>query len=154
MTKEYVTPEPQREYIDASQGPVLLEFGTGWCGHCQAAASAIEESLAQFPTVEHIKVEDGPGRPLGRSFRVKLWPTAIFLRDGVEVTRLVRPESADDTAGVVAKYLLAEEGVEPGEAFEETVVFECFDPSIGVARHGSHPRGSKLGRLRRAPGWF
>jgi len=96
MTKDYVTPGPQREDIDASQGPVLLEFGTGWCGHCQAAAPAIEEALAQFSTVEHIKVEDGPGRRLGRSFRVKLWPTAIFLRDGVEVTRLVRPEGADE----------------------------------------------------------
>jgi thioredoxin 1 len=37
------------------------------------------------------KVEDGPGRPLGRSFKVKLWPTLIFLRDGAEVARVVRP---------------------------------------------------------------
>ena len=42
----------------------------------------------------HIKVEDGSGRPLGRAFRVKLWPTLIFLRDGQEVARLVRPQSA------------------------------------------------------------
>jgi thioredoxin 1 len=41
--------------------------------------------------VRHIKVEDGPGRPLGRSFRVKLWPTLVFLREGREVARLVRP---------------------------------------------------------------
>jgi thioredoxin 1 len=41
-----------------------------------------------------MKVEDGQGRPLGRSFRVKLWPTLIFLRDGKEIARLVRPASA------------------------------------------------------------
>ena len=96
MTKNYITPGPQREDIDASQGAMLLQFGTGWCGHCQAAAPAIDDALSEFPTVEHIKVEDGPGRPLGRSFRVKLWPTVIFLRDGIEVTRLVRPERADE----------------------------------------------------------
>ena len=36
----------------------------------------------------------GSGRPLGRSFRVKLWPTLIFLNDGKEVARLVRPGDA------------------------------------------------------------
>jgi thioredoxin 1 len=36
-------------------------------------------------------VEDGPGRALGRAFRVKLWPTLVFLQDGQEVARVVRP---------------------------------------------------------------
>jgi thioredoxin 1 len=96
MSTEYLNPGPTREEIDATQGAILLEFGTGWCGYCQAAAPLIGEALAQFPSVQHIKIEDGPGRRLGRSFRVKLWPTAIFLKDGVEVTRAVRPESADE----------------------------------------------------------
>jgi thioredoxin len=45
--------------------------------------------------MRHIKVEDGSGRPLGRSFGVKLWPTFIFLRDGQEVGRLTRPASVE-----------------------------------------------------------
>jgi thioredoxin 1 len=97
MSTEYQNPGPTREEIDATNGPILLEFGTAWCGYCQAAAPHIAETLAQFPSVQHIKIEDGPGRPLGRSFRVKLWPTAIFLKDGAEITRAVRPESADET---------------------------------------------------------
>ena len=44
--------------------------------------------------MRHLKVADGPGRPLGRSYRVKLWPTLVFLRDGQEVARLVRPGDA------------------------------------------------------------
>ena len=96
MPNEYQNPGPAREEIDATNGPILLEFGTAWCGYCQAATPAISEALAQFPSVQHIKVEDGPGRPLGRSFRVKLWPTAIFLKDGAEITRAVRPESTDE----------------------------------------------------------
>jgi thioredoxin 1 len=95
MASDYLNPGPSREEIDAVEGLTLLEFGTPWCGHCQLAAPAVAEALAEFPGVEHIKVEDGPGRPLGRSFRVKLWPTLIALRDGVEVGRSVRPEEAE-----------------------------------------------------------
>jgi thioredoxin 1 len=46
--------------------------------------------------LRHLKVEDGPGRPLGRSYRVRLWPTLVLLRDGQEVARLVRPTQAAD----------------------------------------------------------
>jgi thioredoxin 1 len=95
MSAEYINPGPTREEIDATEGPLLLEFGTGWCGHCQGAAPAIEDALSDFPSLRHIKVEDGPGRRLGRSFTVKLWPTLIFLKDGIEVSRAVRPETAE-----------------------------------------------------------
>ena len=95
MANEYLNLGLSREEIDATTGLTLLEFGTAWCGHCQLAAPVVAEALAEFPSVEHIKVEDGPGRPLGRSFRVKLWPTLIVLRDGVEVARTVRPEAAE-----------------------------------------------------------
>ncbi len=72
----------------------MLEFGTPWCGYCRAAQGPIAHALAERPQVLHLKVEDGSGRPLGRAFGIKLWPTLIFLRDGQEVARLVRPQSA------------------------------------------------------------
>ena len=95
MANEYLNPGPSCEEIDATVGLTLLEFGAPWCGHCQLAAPAVAEALADFPGIEHIKVEDGPGRPLGRSFRVKLWPTLVALRDGVEIARTVRPEAVE-----------------------------------------------------------
>jgi thioredoxin 1 len=85
---------PTRETVDALPGLTLLEFGTGWCGHCQAAQSAIAEWLGQQVLLRHLKIEDGPGRALGRSFRVKLWPTLILLREGRELARVVRPLTA------------------------------------------------------------
>jgi thioredoxin 1 len=91
LSTAFEHPEPTRQAIDALDGPVVVEFGTGWCGHCQAAQPLIAAAFADHPGVRHLKVEDGKGRPLGRSFRVKLWPTLIFLRDGHEVERLVRP---------------------------------------------------------------
>ncbi|HWM44079.1 MAG TPA: thioredoxin family protein [Burkholderiales bacterium] len=57
----YAEAEPKRAEIDRLAGAALLEF------------------------------VDASGRRLGRSFGVKLWPTLVFLRDGKEVARLVRP---------------------------------------------------------------
>jgi len=82
--------------VDALAGPVLLNFGTNWCGHCQAAAPAISNALKDFPPVKHIAVEDGPRRKFGRSFAVKLWPTLVFMKDGTEISRFVRPTDTDD----------------------------------------------------------
>ena len=92
--KTYLAQAPQRHALDALDEPVLLEFGTPWCGWCRAAQPVIASALAGHPAVRHIKVEDGSGRPLGRAFRVKLWPTLVFLKRGQEVARLVRPNDA------------------------------------------------------------
>lgn len=93
-SNRHLPQEPARADVDQWSAPTVLEFGTPWCGHCQAAQPFIEEALKNLPGVEHVKVEDGRGKPLGRSFAVKLWPTLVFLQGGREVARLVRPQSA------------------------------------------------------------
>ena len=92
----YAVHPPERAEIDALPGLTLIEFGTDWCGHCQAGQAAIEAALKSCPGIAHLKFEDGPGRRLGRSFRVKLWPTLILMRDGQELLRLVRPTNVRD----------------------------------------------------------
>lgn len=94
FTHRHAVTPPVRETVDQLAGATVLEFGTPWCGHCQRAQPLIQQALEDQPSVAHIKVEDGPGQRLGRSFGVKLWPTLIFLRDGKEIDRLVRPDSA------------------------------------------------------------
>lgn len=89
----FVAEEPSRADVEAMPGEVLLEFGAPWCGHCIAAAPIAEHALGMREGVRHLRIEDGRGRPLGRSFRVKLWPTFVLLRDGVEQARAVRPRS-------------------------------------------------------------
>jgi thioredoxin 1 len=86
--------EPTRAEIGALPGPVLLEFGTSWCGFCRMAQPLVRAALSARPEVRHVKVEDGSGLPLGRSFQVRLWPTLVFLRDGQERARVVRPRDA------------------------------------------------------------
>lgn len=94
MESSYQNPGPTAADVEALKGTTLLEFGTPWCGFCRATEVPIRQALADRPDVRHLKVEDGSGRPLGRSFRVKLWPTLIFLSDGREVGRLVRPRKS------------------------------------------------------------
>jgi len=94
MNPGYADKEPQRAEVDALEGPTLLEFGSPWCGHCRAAQPLLASALAAHPRVRHLKIADATGRRLGRSFGVKLWPTLVFLENGVEVARLVRPGDA------------------------------------------------------------
>ena len=96
MTVEYAEAEPKREELDAMQGSTLIEFGSPWCGYCRRAQPLIAEALAAHPEVRHIKVADASGKRLGRSFKVKLWPTLVFLKDGREIATLVRPAGTDE----------------------------------------------------------
>jgi thioredoxin 1 len=94
----YSSQAPSRAEVDALPGATVMEFGTNWCGFCQGAQASIAKAFEPHAGIRHLKVEDGPGRPLGRSFKVKLWPTLIFLRDGAEVARVVRPANATEIA--------------------------------------------------------
>ena len=104
-----------REQVDEMPGATLLEFGTGWCGFCQAARPLISEVLAEHPGVRHLQIEDGKGKRLGRSFGVKLWPTLVVLHDGSEVARVVRPRSAEQLREALAA-LGQPAGAGPGPA--------------------------------------
>ena len=103
MSEPYETQQPTREHVDGLPGAAVVQFGTNWCGYCIAAEPVIEEALRTRPDLQRLKVEDGSGRPLGRSFRVKLWPTLIFLQDGREVARVVRPRSEADLQQALAQ---------------------------------------------------
>ena len=108
MNEVYAETEPARAEIDRLAGPTLLEFGSPTCGHCRAAQPLLASALADHPGLRHVKIADGSGRPLGRSFKVKLWPTLVFLSNGGEVARLVRPANATEIRSAIAQ-------IEPGK---------------------------------------
>lgn len=91
LTTIYSAAEPTRAEVDSMTGAAVLEFGSPTCGFCMAAQPAIASAFDGHPDVRHIKIADASGRRLGRSFGVKLWPTLVFLKEGNEVARLVRP---------------------------------------------------------------
>jgi thioredoxin 1 len=89
-----------REDVSHLEGPVLLEFGANWCGICGGFSPQLEALMREFPHVNHIRIEDGRGKPLGRTFRVKLWPTLVFLRDGEVVKQVSRPTPDEARRGL------------------------------------------------------
>jgi thioredoxin 1 len=102
MNDEYAQSEPPREEVDRLDGATLVEFGSPWCGYCMGAQPLLASALADHPGVRHLKIADASGRRLGRSYRVKLWPTLIFLKDGQEVARVVRPQHALEVRDALA----------------------------------------------------
>lgn len=108
MSDMYAAIEPARAEIDMLDGPTVIEFGAPWCGYCKAAQPLLASAFAAHPRVRHIKIEDGRGRVLGRSFRVKLWPTLVFLNRGREIARLVRPGDASAIRQALAQIDVAD----------------------------------------------
>ncbi|MBZ2169210.1 thioredoxin family protein [Marinobacter sp. F4216] len=102
-TSHYTPETLSRDELDQSSGPMVIEFGANWCGICRGAQAAIRAALDNHPDVPHVKVEDGKGRRLGRTFGVQLWPSLIFLKDGEEMARVVRPESSSEIERALLK---------------------------------------------------
>lgn len=102
-TAAYADHEPARSDVDALPGITVLEFGAPWCPHCIGAQPLIEHALVGRDDVRHLKIEDGPGRALGRSYRIKLWPSVLVLRDGEERARAVRPTTLDEIARMLVE---------------------------------------------------
>ena len=102
-TSQYTPETLSRDELDQTTGPVVIEFGTNWCGFCKGAQVDIKAAMDHHPDVAHVKVEDGKGRRLGRTFGIKLWPSLIFLKDGEEMARVVRPENRHDIEDALDK---------------------------------------------------
>lgn len=92
--QDYTTDEPTRAQVDALSGPTLVEFGAEWCPHCQAVQATLKARLQAHPQVRHLKIADGKGRLLGRSYAVKVWPNLVFVQDGKVLEQLARPDQS------------------------------------------------------------
>lgn len=108
MNEAYAAPGPTRAEVERLAGAAVLEFGSPGCGYCLMTQPLAAAALAGHPGVRHIRIEDGRGRSLGRSFNIKVWPTFVFLRNGREVGRLVRPRDEHAIAAALASIDISE----------------------------------------------
>jgi thioredoxin 1 len=102
MLPPYTDDAPERAALDATVGSMVVEFGSNGCSICQATQPLISEAMRSKP-LPHLRIQDGRGRRLGRSYGITLWPTLVLLRDGREVGRLVRPGSATDITAALGQ---------------------------------------------------
>ena len=108
MNEVYAAVDPTRAQIDTLDGPTVLEFGSPSCGYCRATQPLLAAALVDYPRIRHIKIADGIGHRLGRSFGVKLWPTLVFLTQGKETTRLIRPADSSEIRLALAQIDVAD----------------------------------------------
>jgi thioredoxin 1 len=154
----YADAEPKRAEVDALPGATVLEFGNNWCGWCRRAQPLIAEAFAGHPALRHLKIADASGKRLGRSFGVKLWPTLIFLKDGQETARLVRPMSVDEIRMALAQALPLAPGRGAGGEGEDLQVWHALRPCARMSPqrtaskdHPPHPLPLAPGRGETAP---
>ena len=105
MLPAYSNDAPERATLDATAGSLVVEFGSNECGICRATLPLIAAAMAAT-TVPHLRIQDGKGRRLGRSYGVKLWPTMVLLQDGREIARIVRPQTAAEITAALPKLIL------------------------------------------------
>jgi thioredoxin len=103
MSTPYTPETTDRAAVDRLEGATVVEFGTNWCGFCQRAEPLIDKAFEGHAGMRRIRVEDGQGRLLGRTFKVRLWPTLVFMRDGKEVARVVRPNGVDEITRAIGQ---------------------------------------------------
>lgn len=84
-----------RSEVDSLLGHTILEFGADWCPHCQGIQGVLRSELNKHPKFRHLKIEDGKGRRLGRSYGVKLWPNIVLLLNGKQQNQLARPSKEE-----------------------------------------------------------
>lgn len=69
---------------ETADGLVLVDFYTDWCRPCKALAPILEE----LTDIKVCKVNTDTENELAASYNVSAIPCLVFLKDGVEISRM------------------------------------------------------------------
>ena len=103
---EHVTDTSYAELVEASEIPVVLDFGATWCGPCKKLEPILEEiSTGLDGKVRFLKVDVGEAPGTAQKFGVLGVPTVIFLHGGKPVHRFSGVESKDKILKMMSQHL-------------------------------------------------
>jgi len=87
-------------------GLAMVDFWAEWCGPCRMLGPTIEDLAAKYEgkaLVAKVNVEEEP--ELARRFGVSNIPTVVFLKNGLEIDRLVGLMPSDAYQAVLDRNL-------------------------------------------------
>lgn len=76
---------------ETSSGLVLVDFYAQWCGPCKAMIPTLES----LQNVKVVKVNTDFNQNLAAQYNVSAIPMLVFLKDGVQVDKMIGVVSAD-----------------------------------------------------------
>ena len=75
------------QFVDNSQGLVLVDFFATWCGPCRMLAPILED-LSQETETPIYKVDVDECENLARRFGILSIPTMIFFKNGKQLEKI------------------------------------------------------------------
>ena len=67
----------------------VKKFSAVWCGPCRALAPVMEGIKSQYSNVVFETIDVDTDHEQASQFAIRSVPTVVFVKDGVEVNRLV-----------------------------------------------------------------
>lgn len=82
----------------------MLDFWAQWCAPCRLMSPIVDE-LAKEYNVEKVDVDTEEGNELAKQYNIKGIPTFIFLKDDMEVDRIVGSVSKESLTKLLGEVL-------------------------------------------------
>lgn len=92
------------QFVENSQGLVLVDFYATWCGPCRMLAPILED-LSQEVETPIYKVDVDECENLSRKFGILSIPTMIFFKNGKQVEKITGLKSKQEIKQILEGFL-------------------------------------------------